>query len=203
VKALVVSAVKEKLIRLVELLEHLSRLPSGPIENVDALADLLATCWDDFCGSDSEGMTAEKLRRIEQVEWTAPMLTFVIERHGGTVRGSTRGELHRWTVDVRRGTADCSPCGYRQLHDRDKPLHTGPLVAEIVALIASGSNDPRLKWSSDRRSVHVLVGDFITGEYKQTQTDRRKRFRTALERELQSADDALAEHRCAGCWTGL
>ena len=81
----------------------------------------------------------------------------------------------------------CRVGGYRQLYDRDKPLHIKPLVTEIVPLIASGRDDPKLKWFPNRSSVRVLVADFITGEYKQTQAGRRKRFRTALELELQSA----------------
>jgi hypothetical protein len=73
------------------------------------LADFLAAAWEQLNGFDAEGMAAEKLDRIEQVEWNPPRLTFVIERHGGTVMGSTRAELHGWSIDIDRGTANCNP----------------------------------------------------------------------------------------------
>jgi len=101
--------------------------------------------------------------------------------------GLTRADLHRWTIDIDRGTASCDPDhSYRQLYERDTPLHVEPLVAEIVTLIASGSDDPRIKWLSGRDSVRVLVRDLITGQFKQTQQGRRKRFRTALAQQLHS-----------------
>jgi hypothetical protein len=171
---------------MVEFEEYLKRLPSGPIEDVSELVNHLEACWDLFSGSESEGMAAAKLDRMEQVHWKAPCLTFVIERHGGTVLGSTRGELHSWYVDVDRRTAECTSSGYRQLEERDKRFNAELPAAEIAELVLSGSNSPRLKWSSDRGSVTVLVGDFITGKYKQTTVGRRSRFREALAQRLQS-----------------
>ena len=54
--------------------------------------------------------------RMENVEWHPPILTFLIERHGGTVLGSARAELQRWTVDLDRRTATCERVGHRQFH---------------------------------------------------------------------------------------
>lgn len=54
------------------LKEHLEKLPSGPVKDQDALVELLAPCWDEFEGSDSESMEAWKLERIEDVEWGTP-----------------------------------------------------------------------------------------------------------------------------------
>ena len=45
-------------------------------------------------------MWASKLGRMEKVEWQPPYLTFSIERHGATVKGSTRAELQNWQVDT-------------------------------------------------------------------------------------------------------
>jgi hypothetical protein len=115
------------------------------------------------------------------------MLSFTLERHGATVGGSTRAELHDWEVDVEKGNAFCeSSHRYRQLYDRDSPLHVEPLVTEIVEMILAGKDDPKLKWLRERLNVRVLVGTFISGRYKQTEQGRRRRFRQALEFKLKA-----------------
>src|SRR4051812_8749544 len=77
------------------------------ITDTTALECLLAACWPEL-GGDHGGMEGCKLLgRMEDVVWNPPQLTFSVERHGGTVQGSTRAELQRWTVDVERGTASC------------------------------------------------------------------------------------------------
>ena len=63
------------------------------IDQPRKLERLLSEVWDDLGGSDC-GMAGHKLiGRMEHVEWNPPVLTFTIERHGGTVLGSTRAEL--------------------------------------------------------------------------------------------------------------
>ena len=83
------------------LKEFLSDLHSGPIHSPSPhLEPLLASCWGEFSGDDG-GMMGDKLiGRMEAVEWNPPLLTFVIERHGGTVMGSTRAELQHWEVNI-------------------------------------------------------------------------------------------------------
>jgi hypothetical protein len=67
-------------------------------ENVTDLDRLLAASWDEFTG-DAGGMEGDKLLgRIEDVTWQPPKFTFTIERHGGTLMGSTRAELQDWEV---------------------------------------------------------------------------------------------------------
>jgi hypothetical protein len=74
-------------------------------------------------------MKAEKLYgRMESVLWEPPLLTFVIERHGSTIRGSTRAELQHWTVDVNQGTATLALGGHRQLYPAQPRLNIQPLV---------------------------------------------------------------------------
>ena len=81
-----------------QLCNYLERIPLGEIKNTTELEKALAGCWDDFTG-DSGGMTPSKLHdRMEEVFWEPPILDFVIERHGGTVMGSTRAELQYWTI---------------------------------------------------------------------------------------------------------
>ena len=172
---------------LAELRGYLELLAVGKIENREKLEELFSACWDQLEGSGVEGMTAEKLSRLENPNWNPPELSFDIERHGSTVMGSTRAELHRWTIDVYKATADCNPShSYRQLYKKDRPLRVGPLVDEIVMLIISGKDDQRLQWFPDRSKVRILVRDFIVGRYQQTEEGRQKRFRTALEKKLKA-----------------
>jgi len=74
-----------------QLLEYLVSIQAGPISDTAQLETLLAACWDEFAGSEAEGMAGYKLHgRVDDVHWDSPVLTFVIERHGETVLGSTR-----------------------------------------------------------------------------------------------------------------
>ncbi len=172
---------------LFELREYLSRLPEGKIKDVQSLIQVLAPCWKQLSGSGLEAMTAWKLQRMEGVEWHPPTLNFVVERHGGTVMGSTRAQLQHWTIDADRGTAHCHGShGYRQLHPRDAPLDVETVIGEVVGHIIEGSDDSKLEWLTDRSMVRVLVPEFVTGQYKRTMQGRRKRFRKVLEERLKA-----------------
>jgi hypothetical protein len=170
---------------LTELREYLATLPEGKVENQAELIHRLAPCWDKLDGSGDEGMFAKKLDRMEDPQWNPPKLTFLLERHGRTVQGSSRAQVHRWTIDVSTGKAECEYITYRQVRPRAAPLNVDAIVSEIVGCITSGAADPRLKWLADSAQVRVLVPTFITGEYKQTIKDRRKRFRMKLEIALE------------------
>ena len=146
---------------------------------------LLKDCWDQLEGGDAEGMQSHKLNRIEEVSWEPPRLSFIIERHGGTVLGSTRAELHRWTVDVEAKSARCMPESYRQLKPNAKRWDHVSAVQDIVNLIEEHQTDTRLKWNDDG-SVRVIIGEILPDENgpKQTLAGRRKRFRTLLDQKL-------------------
>jgi len=78
------------------VIEYLRGHEPGRLRETAELERHLAESWATFEGNDSEGMTAEKLPgRMEQVEWTPPVLNFVIERHGGACLGSSRAPQHR------------------------------------------------------------------------------------------------------------
>ena len=172
---------------LFKLREYLNGLPAGMIDDKQRFIALLSDCWDDIPGADVEATSAEKLRRAESVEWNPPRVTFVIERHGRTVAGSTRAALHRWTIDLSLVKASCDPSSFRQLYDRDAPLRIEPLVSEVVEHIIAGHESAKLRWISDRSVVRILVSKFITGRFQQTEQSRRQRFRTWLDRSLQAA----------------
>jgi len=169
------------------LRSYLSALQPGPVPDAREVESLLAACWDDLSGSDAESMSAEKLiGRIAQVEWNPPMLSFVIERHGGTVKGSSRAAVHSWKIDVAQMKAYCSVAGHRQLKPMSPRLDMAPLVSETVDLICSGQSDPRLKWRTDDE-VRILVGKIVVAETlpRQTIEGRRRRFWAALDEQLQ------------------
>jgi hypothetical protein len=84
-------------------------------------------------------MSPEKLLgRMEQVEWSPPVLTFVIERHGRTCVGSTRADLYRWTINFITKTANCEKVGHRQLCPMARRLAIQPFAEEIAAKIIQG-----------------------------------------------------------------
>ena len=159
-----------------ELRQHLNTLAPGPVEDSSQIATLLASCWDGLAVSDPGGMEAYKLTgRMEEVRWNPPVLTFVIERHGGTVLGSSRGELQYWEVDTERGCAGIVRTGHRQLTPSQPRWHAKPAAAEVAALIRRGAKDERLDWRSENE-VRVKVGAIVPGGVQQTVEGRRKRF---------------------------
>ncbi len=167
-----------------ELKSHLKTLTPGPIEDPGEVESFLYDWWDEFIGSDAEAMNCDKLGRMENVSWNPPVLTFDIERHGGTVHGSSRAEIHQWDVNVESMNAFCSTGRFRQLTPRQPPLDVKPLVAEIAELIVGAVDDERVKQNKDG-SVRVVIGKIIPDDGpKETVQSRRKRFRLALEEEL-------------------
>lgn len=169
---------------------HLAGLPPGPISDATKVQRLLADAWDCLAVPHDGGMKPNKLYgRMEDVRWSPPILKFVIERHGGTVLGSTRAELQSWSVDVEAGVATQLRDGrFRQLQPAQPRLDVKPLVDAIAAAILRGADDPRLKWSENRKTVHVQIGAVIPDAgFQQTTAGRRKRFRTHLSSKLSEA----------------
>src|SRR5579862_7672951 len=150
-------------------------------ERARSVESLLAACWIDLDVADPGGMSPDKLLgRTERMSWRPPVLSFDIERHGGTVLGSVRAEVQHWDVDVPKGEATWSPSGFRQKRPSASPLDVARLAAEVAASVAAGLVDPRLVWSGQTR-VTVLVGEIIPMTVKQTTAGRRRRFATQLE----------------------
>lgn len=166
----------------------LRRTPPGPMEaklREEVLAALKG-CWCEFQGAYDEAMEEWKLGRAEDLVWDPPLLTFTIERHGGTVLGSTRAEIQWWTVNFNTREVNCEKGrSYRQLYPRESPWKAEPVAKEIAKLILEGKNDPRLHWVQGRRTeVQIRSSKVIPGQYRETRTGRTKRFYLALEEEL-------------------
>ena len=134
-------------------------------------------------------MAAIKLHgRTEEVVWEPPLLQFTIERHGGTVLGSSRADRHRWTLDLTAMTATYEQSGYRQLRPMSPRMNVREIAEELAQLMRCHRDDERLKWSEDG-SVRVLIDLVIParGVPRQTVTGRRKRFRRELSELVQQA----------------
>ena len=169
-----------------QLLDYLRSIPQGQIVDCGQLESLLANCWEDFRGANAEGMEARKLfGRMEDIFWKPPVLTFTLERHGGTALGSTRAELQYWQVNIETRSAACSAGSYRQVTRMQPRLNVKPIANVIVGLIIERRQDKRLKWHTDD-SVHLLIGKILPRDsaVKQTLRGRRKRFSAEVEQLL-------------------
>ena len=114
---------------LEQLREHLGRISAGPIADGHEIESLLYDCWDEFVGIDAEGMNSDKLGRTENLSWDPPCLTFEIERHGGTVLGSSRAEIHQWDLDIEEMTATMSNMASMSLKPKLKAKRGGDSAA--------------------------------------------------------------------------
>ncbi len=171
--------------KMVDLRNYLANIPSGPINaaQVQDVKSKLAECWEELkIISDDAGMKAYKLNRAEGLAWLPPFLTFGIERHGATVKGSIYGELHAWKVNVETGEAYIASRTRRQIHERDASVDVEPLAQEIAALIVGGKEDNRL--ARKGRQNRVQIAQVIPKTIPRTISARRKRFRVALTKAL-------------------
>lgn len=170
-----------------QLQSFLSDRPPGAITNpASHLEPLLADCWSQFSG-DHGGMSGDKLiGRMESVGWNAPFLTFTIERHGGTVMGSTRAELQHWSINMDDATVELVHVGHRQLQPTADRVSVTELAADIVQQILYGDDLDHLKWEDDG-SVHVIMGRLFppSSGCKQTVHGRQRRLRKALAEQLE------------------
>jgi len=166
------------------LQHHCATLPPGPVADIPTLERLLAAVWDELSGDDG-GMEAHKLSRMENPIWNPPVLTFRIERHGGTVLGSSRAEVQEWTVDLERLTASVKVARHRQVRPTKPRLDVKLFAADLCSAILTGKQDDRLKWDGTSK-VRVLIGKVLPerSAVKETLAYRRKRLRNELSRLL-------------------
>jgi hypothetical protein len=179
---------QEKCVML-NLTDYLHAQGPGRLLDTAELERHLAGFWGSFEGNDAEGMAPEKLfGRMEQVRWSPPVLTFVIERHGQTCLGSTRADLHRWTINFIEKTATCEKVGHRQMRPMARRLSIQPLAEEVASKIVQGQGDERLVWEGENTVRVVLSAIFPSGSgFKQTIEGRRKRFKQALIQRLEKS----------------
>jgi hypothetical protein len=157
---------------------YLSTLRAGPLPDISTVESLLADSWNQLSIDIPSGMNPDKLYgRMESCAWEPPLLRFLIERHGGTVCGSSRAELQQWTINVSTCAAECAVVGHRQIRKMQPTLDVQPLVNEIAELVLQRRPDPRMKWYPDGR-VAIRMDQVLpeTHTPKQTRERRRRRF---------------------------
>jgi len=165
------------------LKKHLFALVPGEIAETARVTALLAGCWHEFMGAESQRMHAGKLGRMEDVSWAPPVLCFRIERHGAMDVGSTRAELQHWRVDLDRKTAQCERSrSYRQALPRAERVRMEPLARELADSIIAGRADQGLKWQGGE-TVRILMAKVFPYDsgYMRTVNGRRRRLRATLE----------------------
>jgi hypothetical protein len=165
-----------------DLRRYLATLPPGPIKDDATLRRLLSEAWSAFAVDLGPSDTA-KVWRAEGFEWRPPVLAFDIERHGGTVLGSTRAELQHWEADVETGTARFVREGRRQLYPIQQAFDTARPADELAEAIRERRADPRLTWSKNGR-VRVRTSTVLPEACKQTTEGRRKRLIRDLTKRL-------------------
>jgi hypothetical protein len=161
----------------------LNELPSGETKLSDEnnLLQLLADAWRLLKGSNDQNTDSTKIYRAESVCWSPPILSFKLERHGGTVNGSSRAPVHHWEVDVEQGTANIVDERRRQLYPQSPRMDTKLRAKEVADRILNAIDHPTLEWNSDRTYVILKISEIIPEGYAQTTTARRKRFNKQLE----------------------
>lgn len=134
-----------------DTLRHLlHQLPPGEVSGSDAVRAALADAWSSLAGNRTEGTDASKLVRMEELRWEPPCLVFRLERHGGTVNGISRAEVHEWRVDVERGAASVHVVGHRQLRRMQPRLDTEAIARRIASKVKAGDED---RGSSGRKTA--------------------------------------------------
>ncbi len=161
------------------LREFLVTVKPGKVPETAGLDGLLAECWYEFDGSNDGGMEAYKLlERMEKIHWKPPILQFVVERHGGTVCGSTRAELQHWEVNLNNKTAQITNTRHRQLEPMAPRLSIKGLAEDVAQAILNDADDTRFYQGEHDGSVVVNTSMlFPTGSgFKRTVEGRRMRL---------------------------
>jgi hypothetical protein len=180
---------------LVELLEN---VPAGPIANnlCGQVIALLQGCWNEFTGSHQTNMQAYKLepKRVENLDWAPPVLSFKMARHGATALGSRREHLYWWHINVEKMTARFEKGSFRLVRpsaeklSKDKILEIARRVCEHVRNGPLSLAPPGifLKWKSETE-ILIKPADLIPADgFKQTLAGRRKRVRSILIDEMKT-----------------
>lgn len=170
---------------LVQFLRNYQSEAVIPPSHIPAISRLLSTLWNGIAGSSAYSMAPHKLSRMEDVKWTAPILSFTIERHGAAVNGSTRAELQRWKVNLETLEAQAHQIGRRQIAPTAPRIKLEPIVEEVFDLITSSAADEGLKWHDNKSRVRIVIGNFVPDDgFQMTVSSRRRRFLEKLTTKL-------------------
>jgi hypothetical protein len=174
----------------------LNSIPAGeiPASISDELFKYVVASWNEFFGSRITGMDVRKILRgegPEEVTWNPPCLSFVIDRHGGTVFGSTRAEKQQWALNLAKRTADQMPIGHRQLRPNASKVDVKPLADDVCKAVQEGPRSPSRLVSDgiivrkNEDELTVFHGKIVREGYQRTVSDRRKRFIADLKTKME------------------
>ena len=154
-------------------------MPVGPLLGGEEFERMVWDEWHTFDGS--RKMDGYKLlHRMENPVWQPPVLSFSIERHGGTVNGSTRAEVQNWELNVLRRTADIVSTRRRQLHAMAKRVDVKPIAQKVAKDILGERESKKFKRFPDGH-IKIKISEVIPNDgFSQTIRGRRRRFREAL-----------------------
>jgi hypothetical protein len=165
------------------LIAFLKSMPPGAITDSTNLQKILGKCWLEFAGCDSEGMHADRLALMQEVQWSPPLLKFTLRLFGGSVKGSLRAEVQRWIVDVEKKTAGADCSAYPQPVEKSPPFYVNPVADELAQSIIQGDQNRWLMWSANG-NVQILHGRILHGGNQKTLEGRLRRLNKALELRL-------------------
>ena len=162
----------------------LARIGTGMLNEHETsqVEGFLAEKWDELIGESAGGMQGYKVKdRTEEMQWQPPVLGFTIERHGGTLQGSTRADMQDWEFDVVRCVANLVREWHRQLRRMNPRLDIAGIAEEIATAILERRRDPRLQWYRSGKS-RVLSSAITGGQSvpKATREGRQKRLRKEI-----------------------
>ena len=164
-------------------------LNTGLLNDIDTsrVEGFLAEHWNQLVKVVDGGMQGFKVvGRTEKMEWQPPVLSFKIERHGGTAQGSSRAELQHWQLDTADCVATFNGDSYRQKRPKNPILDIESIAREIAQLILEPREDDKLQWISSSK-VKILWASILGGQYvpRATLEGRRKRLRKAVLRLIE------------------
>jgi len=176
-----------------KLAGELASLPIGIIPNPhrQIILDALRATWSGLSGGGDQATTPDKVYRAEELEWNPPTLKFILERHGGTVNGSSRAELHHWEVDTVGWSASIVRRGHRQLVPQARAIRIDPICRELLASVTERKEHVCVHWIDSSRARFYITRAFPDGAPQQTMQGRTKRLREMLPTYLESAGWAL------------
>lgn len=157
--------------------------PVGGLPLDQQIVAALTQAWDYLVGAHEEGMSSSKLDRATRFEWNPPVLGFSLERHRATVRGSSRGTVQSWEVDLDTSTAKLVDEKTVQMRPTRPRLDVVRLATRVVDELRGRKDTPWFEWNTDRTQARLLVGrlpGLEPSQPQQTLASRRKRFREAL-----------------------
>lgn len=177
-------------------------LKEGPLDEEQARRVIgeLTECWHRLGGHKETAMKADKLGRAENLRVEGGRLRFDIERHAGTMNGSTRATLYTWELARNGNSVGIVHDTYRQLKATAKSYTKvdARKDAQAVIRVVTGRRKNRGEMHViDTNKVVIYANRFvILGDYKQTRIGRRKQFIMALNEVLPARGWVVVDSNC-------